>query len=193
MAVLHDLRFAFRQMAKTPGFCLTAILSLALGIGATVSVFSVLYSAVLTPWPYSGFDRVCVIDTINKNGDENGTGFNASQIRELRRTRSAEDVVAGAGWNLTMTGGDVPEDVRAFFMTGNAFPFFGMPALLGRYFQPSDSSGSQDPQPVAVLSYSFWQRRFGGDPAIVGRNIQIAHKNYAVLGIMPLRFTWRET
>lgn len=191
MAVLHDLRFAFRQMVKTPGFCLTAVLSLALGIGATVSVFSVLYSAVLTPWPYAGFDRVCVIDTISKNGDENGMGFSASQIRELRRTRSAEDVIAAAGWNLTMTGGDVPEDVSAVYLTGNAFRFFGMPALLGR-FRPADTPESQDPEPVAVLSYSFWQRHFRGDPAILGRNIQLEHKNYVVLGIMPQRFTWRD-
>ena len=192
MAVLHDLRFAFRQMAKTPGLCLTAIMSLALGIGATVSVFSVLYSAVLTPWPYAGFDRVCVIDTINKNGDEGGPSFTASQIRELRRTRSAEDVIAVAGWNLTVTGSDVPEDVQAVYFTGNAFRFFGMPALLGRYFQPTDAPESQDPEPVAVLSYSFWQRHFGGDPSVVGKNIQLAHKNYTVLGIMPRRFTWRD-
>jgi predicted permease len=190
--VLHDLRYAFRQIAKSPGFCLTAIMSLALGIGATVSVFSVLYSAVLTPWPYAGFDRVCVIDTVSKSGDERGTGFTASQVRELRRTRSTEDVIAVTGWNLTMTGSDVPEDVRAVYFTGNAFPFFGMPALLGRYIQPADAPESQDSEPVAVLSYSFWQRHFGGDRAIVGRNIQLAHKNYTVLGIMPQRFTWRD-
>ena len=192
MTVLHDLRYAFRQMAKTPGFCLTAIMSLALGIGATVSVFSVLYSAVLTPWPYAGFDRVCAINTMNKNGDEGQPGFTASQVRQLRQTRSAEDVIAAAGWNLTMTGNDVPEDVQAVFLTGNAFQFFGMPAFLGRYFQPADAPDTHDPEPVAVLSYSFWQRHFGGDPAIVGRNIQLAHKNYLVLGVMPQRFTWRD-
>ena len=70
--LLQDLRFAFRQMARTPGFSLTAILSLALGIGATVSVFSVIYSAVLNAWPYAGFDRVCQINTISKGGDEGG-------------------------------------------------------------------------------------------------------------------------
>ena len=74
-SLLQDLRFAFRQMARTPGFSLTAILSLALGIGATVSVFSVIYSAVLNAWPYAGFDRVCEINTIAKAGHEGCAGI----------------------------------------------------------------------------------------------------------------------
>ena len=74
-SLLQDLRFAFRQMARTPGFSLTAILSLALGIGATVSVFSVIYSAVLNAWPYAGFDRVCQINTIDKSGTRRRAGL----------------------------------------------------------------------------------------------------------------------
>ena len=69
-SLLQDLRFSFRQMARSPGFSLTAILSLALGIGATVSVFGVIYSAILNAWPYAGFDIVCQIDTVSKIGDE---------------------------------------------------------------------------------------------------------------------------
>jgi putative ABC transport system permease protein len=190
--LLQDLRFAFRQMARTPGFSITAILSLALGIGATVSVFSVIYSAILNAWPYAGFDRVCQINTISKTGDEGEPGFTALQVRQLRQSRSVEDVVAEAGWNLIITGSDLPEDVRGVYFTGSAFPFFGMPAMLGRYFQPSDAPDTQDPQPVAVLSYKFWQRHFNGDPSIVGKNIQLAHKDYTILGVMPPRFTWRD-
>jgi hypothetical protein len=89
-SLLQDLRFAFRQMARTPGFALTAILSLALGIGATVSVFSVLYSAILNAWPYTGFDRVCQINTISKSGDEGDPGFTGPQIRQLRQTHAVE-------------------------------------------------------------------------------------------------------
>ena len=77
-------------------------------------------------------------------------------------------------------------------MTGNAFKFFGMPAILGRYFLPSDAPDDQDPQPVAVLSYKFWQRHYNGDPAIVGKNIQLVHKDYTILGVLPPRFTWRD-
>ena len=101
-----------------------------------------------------------------------------------------EDIIGLQDWNAVITGGDVPEDVRSLRMTGNAFNFFGMPALLGRYFQPSDAPDTQDPQPVAVLSYAFWRRHFNSDPNIVGKNIEMAHQNYTILGVMPSRFTW---
>ena len=190
--LLQDLRYAFRQMARTPGFTLTAILSLALGIGATVSVFSVIYSAILNAWPYASFDRVCQINTISKTGNENGVGFTGPQVRQLRQVAAVEDVVAESGWNLIITGSDVPEDVTGVYLTGNAFTFFGMPAILGRYFLPSDAPDDQDPQQVAVLSYKFWQRHYNGDPAIVGKNIQLVHKDYTILGVLPPRFTWRD-
>ncbi len=191
-SLLQDLRFAFRQMARTPGFSLTAILSLALGIGATVSVFSVIYSAVLNAWPYAGFDRVCQINTIDKAGHEGGPGFTGPQVRQLRQTRAVEDVIAMNRWNLVITGNDVPEDLYAVYFTGNAFQYFGMPAILGRYFLPSDAPDLQDPQPVAVLSYKFWRRHFNSDPTIVGKNIQLVHKDYTILGVLPPRFTWMD-
>src|SRR4029077_8558939 len=127
--LLQDLRYAFRQMARTPGFTLTAILSLALGIGATVSLFNVIDSASLNAWPYASFDRVCQINTISKAGNENGVGFTGPQVRQLRQVAAVEDVVAENGWNLIITGSDVPEDVRGVYFTGNGFRFFGMPAI----------------------------------------------------------------
>src|SRR6266852_4615687 len=190
--LLQDVRFALRQMARTPGFSLTAIMSLALGIGATVSVFSVIYSAVLNAWPYAGFDRVCQINTIDKSGHEGGPGFTGPQVRQLRQTRAVEDVIAMNRWNLVITGSDVPEDLYAVYFTGNAFQYFGMPAMLGRYFLPSDAPDLQDPQPVAVLSYNFWRRHFNSDPTIVGKNIQLVHKDYTILGVLPPRFTWMD-
>lgn len=191
-SLLQDLRFAFRQMARTPGFSLTAVLSLALGIGATVSVFSVIYSAVLNAWPYAGFDRVCQINTIDKAGNEGGPGFTGPQVRQLRQVGAVEDVIAMQRWDLVITGNDVPENLYAVYFTGNAFQYFGMPALLGRYFLPSDAPDLQDPQPVAVLSYNFWRRHFNSDPTIVGRNIQLVHKDYTILGVLPPRFTWMD-
>src|SRR5215475_15600976 len=92
--LLQDVRFAFRQMVKTPGFSLTAILSLALGIGATVSVFSVIYSAILNAWPYAGFDRVVQINAIESSGHEHDMGFTGPEVRQLRQVNALEDVVA---------------------------------------------------------------------------------------------------
>ena len=79
---------------------------------------------------------------------------------------------------------------KDIYLSGNGFLFFGMPAMLGRYFQPSDASDASNPEPVVVLSYKFWQRHFAGDPSIVGKNIQLERKTYTVLGVMPVRFTW---
>src|SRR5258708_3525081 len=186
--LLQDLRFAFRLMARTPGFSLTAILSLALGIGATVSVFSVIYSAVLNAWPYAGFDRVCEIHTIDKVGHEGGPGFTGPQVRQLRQTRAVEDVVAMNRWNLVITGTDVPEDLEAVYFTGNAFQYFGMPAILGRYILPSDAPDLQDPPPVALLVYNFRRRHFNGGPTIVAEDIQIVHKDNNILAVLPPRF-----
>src|SRR5689334_21537018 len=188
----QDLRFALRQVWKNPGFSLTAILSLALGIGATVSVFSVLYGAVIDPWPYAGFDRVIQIDTVSKTGEERGMGLTGPEVRQLLQTRSVEDIVAMRDRSMVLTGSDVPEDVKAVSMTANGFQFFGMPAMLGRYILPSDAPDGQDPQPLAVLSYTFWRRHFNSDANIVGKNIQLIHQNYTILGVLPSRFTWQD-
>jgi putative ABC transport system permease protein len=188
--IWQDVRFAIRQMVASPGFSLTAILSLALGIAATVAVFSVISSAVITPWPYKGFDRVCSVWLTDKAGHENEWGLTGPQIRTLRQTSSVEDAAGFDGWNLNITGSDFPEDVRAISFTGNAFQFLGMPAMLGRYFLPSDVPDNQDPQPVAVVSYEFWQRHYNSDPNIVGKAIQLDRKNYSIIGVLPQRFTW---
>jgi predicted permease len=190
--IWQDIRFALRQMLASPGFSLTAVLSLALGIAATVAVFSVIYSAVITPWPYKDFDRVCAIWTIDKAGHEGTPGLSGPQIRTLRQTSGVEDAVAYDDWNPVITGGDVPEDVKAVSFTGNAFQFFGLPAFLGRYFLLSDAPDNQDPQPVAVLTYQFWRRHYNSDSDIVGKTIQLDHKNYSIIGVMPERFTWMD-
>jgi len=173
---LQDVRYAFRQFGNHSGFALTAILSLALGIGATVSVFSIVYAVLMNPWP--------------KAGENNWNGLTGPQVRQLRQARSVEDVMAANEWSLTVTGGDVPEDVQGIYLTGSALQFLGLPAMLGRNFLPSDAPDGQDPQPVIVLSHKFWQRHFNGDPSVVGKPIQLVHKTYTILGVLPPRFTW---
>jgi predicted permease len=190
--LLQDLRFAFRQMFRNPGFSLTAILSLTLGIGATVAVYSILYDAVLHPWPYSGIERIVDVWITDSAGRDETWGLTGPQIRQLRQTHAVEDVVASNYTDQTVTGSDVPDDVIVNELTGSHFQFLGLPALLGRYIVPADVPDGQDPQPVAVLSYKFWQRHFRGDPAVVGKSIQLNHKTYTIIGVMPVRFTWRD-
>ena len=190
--LLQDLRFALRQLFRNPGFSLTAVLSLTLGIGATVAVYSILYDAVLHPWPYAGIERIVDTWMTDNAGHERIPYLTGPQIRQLRQAQAVEDVVAFDYTSQTVTGGDVPEDVVAIRLTGSAFQFLGLAPVVGRYIVPSDAPDGQDPQPVTVLSYKFWQRHYRGDPAVVGKTIQIAHKSYTVLGVMPPRFTWMD-
>ena len=185
---LQDFRYSLRQLVGNPGVSLTAILSLALGIGATVSVFSIVYAVLMNPWPYKGADRIANVALLDKSGTEQGYGLNGPQTRELAKAHSLEYVVAFNGWNLTVTGSDVPEDVQAFYFTGNVFQMLGVPAMLGRYYLPSDAPDGQDPQPVVVLSYKFWMHHYNGDRSVVGKTIQLVHKTYTVIGVMPSHF-----
>jgi putative ABC transport system permease protein len=184
----QDIRYALRQLQSHPGFALTAILSLALGIGATVSVFSIIYAVLMNPWPYEGADRIGSVALLDKSDKGLDYGLNGPQTRELAKAHSLEYVVAFNGWNLTITGSDVPEDVQAMYFTGNLFQMLGVPALAGRYFLPADAPDGQDPQPVIVLSYKFWMHHYNGDRSVVGKTIQLVHKTYTVIGVMPSRF-----
>ena len=190
--LLQDLRFALRQIVRNPGFSLTSILSLTLGIGATVAVYSILYDAVLHPWPYAGMERICDVWITDTAGHDGTPGLTGPQIRQLRQTHAVEDVVVANYTNQTLTGSDVPDDAIVVEMTGSHFQFLGMSPLLGRYFNPADAPDGKDPQPVAVLGYKFWQRHYRGDPSVVGKTIQLNHKTYTILGVMPVRFTWRD-
>jgi predicted permease len=167
-----------------------AILSLALGIGATTAVFSVVYGVLVNPYPYANSDRMVHLVVHDAAGNRRFVNLNGPQLQQLRQARSAESVAAMDEWNLTTTEGDLPEDVQAVYLTSNAFNHFGVPVLLGRGLLPSDGPDGQDPENVAVLGYQFWQRHYNGDPGIVGRKIQLVHKNYEIVGVVRPRFTW---
>ncbi len=188
--VLQDLRYCVRQLVRMPGFALTAVLSLTLGIGATTSVFSVIHAILLDPYPYANSDRMAHMRLIDSSGRENGFGLTGGQWQVLRKSPVVEDTFASDGWSLTIGGNDLPEDVNGSYFTSNAFQFFGVPVALGRGLLPSDAIDGQDPQAVAVLSYKFWQRHFGGDRSVIGRTITLVRKPYSVVGVAAPRFTW---
>jgi len=189
-AFLQDLRFALRQLRTSPGFAAVAILSLALGIGATCAVFSVVYAVLVNPYPYADSDRMVHLVVKDKGGNQRWIVLSGPQLQQLRKANSVESAAAMDEWNLTTTGGDVPEDLTAIYFTGNAFNHFGVPMLFGRALLPADAPEGQDPQPVAVLGYQFWQRHYNADPEMVGKTIQLTHKSYTVVGVAPPRFTW---
>jgi putative ABC transport system permease protein len=191
--LIADLRYAGRELRKRPGFTLTAVLSLALGIGATSAVFSVIYAVLIDPFPYPGSERIVQAGLMDKSGKEQrGVGLSGTQLEQVRQAKSLEDVVAMDWWNLTTTDGDLPEDVQANYISPNAPNHWGIRALMGRWLIPSDAPPGQEPQPVVVLSYQFWQRYFSGDPKVIGRTLQLVHKPYQIVGVMPPRFRWSD-
>ena len=188
--VADDARYGMRMLLKNPGFAIVAILSLALGVGATTAVFSVVYGVLVNPYPYANSDRMVHVTVHDNNGNRRFVFLNGPQLQQLRQARSVESAAGMEGWNLTTTEGDLPEDVQGVYLTSNAFIHFGVPTLLGRGLLPSDAPEGQDPENVAVLGYQFWQRHYNGDPGIVGKNIRLVRKSYTIVGVVRPRFTW---
>ena len=188
--LLSDLRFNLRQLSKNPGFSLTAVISLALGIGATTAVFSVVYAVLMDPYPYAASDRMVHMRLSDNTQREMGFGLTGGQWQEIRKSPIVEDAFMEDDWSLTVTGHDLPEDVQGVYLSSNSFVFLGVPAALGRGLVPSDAIDGQDPQPVVVLGYKFWQRHFNSDPSVVGQTLQLVRKNYTIVGVAAPRFTW---
>lgn len=189
-AILQDVRYAVRQLTKLPGFTFTAVISLALGIGATTAVFSVVYAILVDPYPYAAPGRMIHMRLLQSNGDKQGFGVTGTQWQEIRKSPVVEDTFMEDDWRLTVTGSDLPEDVQGVYLTSNGFEFLGVPPAVGRGLQPSDAIDGQDPQPVVVLNYKFWQRHFHGDPGVVGKTMQLVRQNYTIVGVAGRRFTW---
>lgn len=187
---LQDLRYSFRQLIKNPGFTLTALVSLALGIGATTAVFSVIYATLLNPYPYPAADRIVRLTLESKAGQEDWANLNGPQVQQVRQVPVIESVLAMDFHAMTLTGPDVPENVNMVGLISTGFADLGVPAVLGRGLQPSDAIDGQDPQPVVVLGYKFWQRHFSASPDAVGKTLQLDRKNYLVVGVAAPRFTW---
>jgi len=188
--LLQDLRYSLRQLVHSPGFALAAVVSLALGIGATVSVFSVVWAVLMNPYPYAAPDRMAHMRIVDKSGQERFVGLTAQQWQTIRHAAPVEDAFISDQWSLTVTGHDLPEDVQGDYMSSNTFEFMGVPPILGRGLLPSDSVDGRDPQPVVVLGYNFWRRHYGGDPGVLGKTLQLVRKNYTIVGVAASRFTW---
>jgi putative ABC transport system permease protein len=191
--LLQDLRYSLRQLVKMPGFTLTAVISLALGIGATTAVFSVVYAILLDPFPYREPDRMIHLALVTQKGFRGWyANLTPSQWRQIRRSPVVEDSFLSDRRDITVTGRDLPENILGASMSSNAFEFLGVAPALGRNLQPSDAIDGQDPQPIAELGYKFWQRHFSANPAVVGKTITLDHRSYLIVGVAAPRFTWQD-
>jgi predicted permease len=189
-ALLQDLRYSIRQLVKNPSLTVTALVSLALGIGATTAVFSVIYAALINPYPFVAADRIVRLTMKSKAGQADWINLNGPQVRQVRQLGIVESLLAMDYHAMILTGHEIPENVNAIGLIANGFADLGVPPVLGRGLLPSDAIEGQDPQAVTVLSYQFWQTHFLSDPDIVGKTIQLDRKNYIIVGVAAPRFRW---
>jgi predicted permease len=188
--LIRDLHYALRQLVRSPRFTLTAVISLALGIGATTAVFSVIYAALMNPYPYPAANRIVRLTVQSKTDPDVWVLLNGPQVMQLRQLHPIESVLAMDYHAMTLTGRDFPENVNEIGLISTGFNGLGVPPLLGRAIEPADGIAGQDPQPVVVLSFKFWQKHFFGDPAVLGKTLQLDRKIYKVVGVAAPRFIW---
>jgi predicted permease len=190
--LVQDLRYAFRQFLKSPGFAISAVLSLMLGIGATTAIFSVIYGVLLDPYPYKDANRMVHVELRDKNGRGPLLIVNGTQAQEVLKASSVDDAFLQDGKQENLTGEKFPVSVNVGLYSPNMFDYMGVPPLLGREFTPADAPGG-NPAPVAVLSYLFWQRQYGASHDVIGKSIELDHTPYTVIGVVPPRFTWGDS
>jgi predicted permease len=182
----NDLKYSLRVLIANPAFTLTAIAALALGIGANTAIFTVVDTVLLKPLTYPDPERIVRFFNMYPGG--RGDSASPENFNAWRAQTSVfQDVAAydfgGPGFNLT---GDVPEQVHGIHVSEAYFRLFGAPALLGRTFTQKEDS--PDGGKVVVISYGFWQRKFGGNPKIVGSAISLSNESYTIVGVLGRSF-----
>jgi putative ABC transport system permease protein len=169
---MNDIRYAVRAFLRTPGFTLVAVFTLALGIGATTAIFSVVNAVLLRPLPYADADRLVA------------TRGSLADLRDLDRSNRSFDGTAMWASNLyNLRTGDETSQVLGGQVSRNLLPLLGVQPLLGRNFTEEDER-----QDTVILGYGLWQSRFAGDPGLLGRTIELSGTSYTVIGIVPAWF-----
>ncbi|MBI4473355.1 MAG: ABC transporter permease, partial [Acidobacteria bacterium] len=186
--LLQDIRYAIRTLFKAPAFTAVAVLTLALGIGANSTIFSVVDAVLFEPLPYQEPTRLVLLNhfypSLSLNASVSAVGY--SHYRDT--SQSFENLAAFTGWGANLTGDGEPERLRGLAVTTNFFDTLGVPAARGRVFLPEESQPGREL--VVVLGHNLWQRRFGGRHDIVGQTLTINGNSYLVIGIMPEQFTF---
>jgi putative ABC transport system permease protein len=190
--LIQDLRFGTRVLRKSPGYTLVALLSLALGIGATTAMFSVVYGVLISPYPYARPHQIWAPLIRDLNNPQQG-GFSRHRMRdytELKKLPAISEAMATMPEGRLLTGDHDPETFTAISVTANAFQFLGVAPILGRTILPSDAKGDGEPNSVVVLTEKAWQRLFSRSPEALGKTLLLNDQPFTVIGVMPSRFGW---
>jgi putative ABC transport system permease protein len=190
-AFLQDVRFASRILRKNLGLTAIIVLTLALGIGSNATVYSAARTFLLAPFPgLRDPDRLVRLVEVPPRRDEWADEASPGSLVEWRRQSGFMEIAACDWWLVNLTGEGEPERVLGIRGTANYFRLLGFEPILGRGFLPGDDQPGRDA--VTVLGYGLWQRRYGGDPKIVGRTLSLDGRSYTVIGIMPPDLTYPE-
>src|SRR5439155_3753268 len=191
---MNDLKFAFRQLLKNPGFTAVAVLTLALGIGANTAIFSVVNGVFLRPLPFPASDRLVMILTIHHQGD--GTSqrwenvFDPDFKEWTEQNHVFEHLAAYGSGQATLLSGGEPKRIGSAEVTVDFFSLLGVRPLVGRTFLPEEHQAG-GPRAV-MLSERLWRDRFGANPSVMGQGITLDGRNVTVVGILPGRFNFPE-
>lgn len=182
--VCQDFRFAMRQFSRNKRFTVVCILTLALGIGAQATIYSIIHAVLIDPFPYRGAMRMVHLHLYDQDPGNTDLALNGAQFAIFEKSPVLDGAIADDRYTMSLTGEDLPEQLSVSRMSANAFEYFGVPALVGREFAASDGTR------VAVLSYHFWKSHYGGRSDAIGRLLQLNRENYTILGVVPQRFAW---
>ncbi|MEY2488157.1 MAG: hypothetical protein QOC70_99 [Verrucomicrobiota bacterium] len=184
---MNNLRYALRQLRKSPAFTFVAVLTLALGIGANTAIFTVVHAVLVAPLPYPGSDRIVAVQSRNLQENLTREALAPAGFRGLEKQATSFESIAASRYNYdNLTRIDKPTTVTGSLVTQDYFRVFGERALIGRTFTREDAAA--DAKPVVVLSYDLWQKQYGGRADIIGESITIADLPHEVVGVMPRRF-----
>jgi putative ABC transport system permease protein len=186
----QDLRYGVRGVANRPGFAFLAILTLALGIGAATTIFSVIQNVLLDPFPYTDARRVAAIRIrdLTRDGQGGRGGLQAAEFLDYQNQNNVfEDVIGGGGGDVLLTTNEGTELFNGGLVTGNTFRFLGVPAVLGRTL--TDDDAKPGATPVFVMAYKMWLSRYNLDPSILGQTFTLNGVQTTLVGVMPKRFT----
>jgi putative ABC transport system permease protein len=185
--LLQDIRYALRMLRTSPGFTAVAVITLALGIGANTAIFSVVNAVLLRALPYKNPNSLVLIWSDQQKRGDSRSQLSFTDIDDYRAQNHVfENVVAFGDWSAVFSGQGNPELIPGMQVGDGYFSVMGAQPLLGRGFLPEEQIDGKDQ--VVVLGYGLWQRRFGGDPGIVGKQITVRQQPYTVVGVMPREF-----
>ena len=183
--LIQDMRYALRQLRKSPGFTLVAVLTLALGIGANTAIFSVVEGVLLRPLPYRDSDQLARIWSTS-----NRTSSDVSSYPDFKdwadQNHSFQQMAAYRGQSFNLSGGDHPERIRGLMITSKFFELLDVKPMLGRSFSRDEHELGRNH--VVLLSSALWQSHFGGDPGVLGRSVKLDDGSYTVIGVLPSSF-----